>query len=165
VFYVFLVDVNVESQEVIQQEIRARRIVIVNDAGQEVVELSTNDENNGGVIIYNKNGNLVAKMGVSEDGGGVGINYKNGISAVYMGISEEGGAVAVYNKVGTLVVGMGVSEDGGGVAVVGNKVGTPVAAIVGNKVGTPVAAMMGNENDNGEIEVFNKSGEIIGTLP
>jgi hypothetical protein len=37
--------------------------------------------------------------------------------------------------------------------------------IVGNKDGNLVAAMMGNENDNGVIEVYNKSGEIIGNLP
>ena len=43
VFYVFLVDGNVESQVAIQEEIRAKRIVIVNDAGQEVIKLLTND--------------------------------------------------------------------------------------------------------------------------
>jgi hypothetical protein len=37
VFYVFLVDGNVESKVAIQEEIRARHIVIVNDAGREVV--------------------------------------------------------------------------------------------------------------------------------
>ena len=40
VFYVFLVDNNAESQVAIQEEIRARSIVIVNDVGQEVVLLS-----------------------------------------------------------------------------------------------------------------------------
>lgn len=44
VFYVFLVDGNVESQVAIQEEILARRIAIVNDAGQEVVLLSTSGE-------------------------------------------------------------------------------------------------------------------------
>lgn len=33
-FYVFLVDGNVESKVAIQEEIRARRIVIVNDEGR-----------------------------------------------------------------------------------------------------------------------------------
>ena len=47
VFYVFLVDGNVESKVAIQKEIRARSVVIVNDAGQGVIRLS-NDENNGG---------------------------------------------------------------------------------------------------------------------
>jgi len=53
VFYVFLVDNKVESKVAIQEEIKARRIAIVNDAGQEVVKLLTNDEDNGVVQIYN----------------------------------------------------------------------------------------------------------------
>jgi len=84
-FYVFLVDGNVESKVAIQEEIRARRIVIVNDAGQEVVKLLTNDEDNGvvqihnGVVqIYNKNGTLVAEMRVSKnDNGEILVGNKN----------------------------------------------------------------------------------------
>ena len=38
--YVFLIDGNVESKVSIQEEIRARRIVIVNDEGLPVVVLS-----------------------------------------------------------------------------------------------------------------------------
>jgi hypothetical protein len=85
VFYVFLVDGNVESKVAIQEEIRARRIVIVNDAGQEVVRLLTNDEDNGvvqihnGVVqIYNKDGTLVAEMRVSKnDNGEILVGNKN----------------------------------------------------------------------------------------
>jgi len=84
-FYVFLVDGNVESRVAIQEEIRARRIVIVNDAGQEVVKLLTNDEDNGvvqihnGVVqIYNKDGTLVAEMRVSKyDNGEILVGNKN----------------------------------------------------------------------------------------
>jgi len=84
-FYVFLVDGNVESKVAIQEEIRARRIVIVNDTGQEVVKLLTNDEDNGvvqihnGVVqIYNKNGTLVAEMRVSKnDNGEILVGNKN----------------------------------------------------------------------------------------
>ena len=54
VFYVFLVDGNVESKVAIQEEIKARCIAIVNDTGREVVKLSTNDEDNGVVQIYKK---------------------------------------------------------------------------------------------------------------
>ena len=39
VFYVFLVDSKIESKEAIQEEIRVRSIIIVNDTGQEVVKL------------------------------------------------------------------------------------------------------------------------------
>ena len=85
VFYVFLVDDNVESKVVIQEEIRARRIVIVNDEGREVVKLLTNDEDNGvvqiynGVVqIYNKDGTLVAEMRVSKnDNGEILVGNKN----------------------------------------------------------------------------------------
>jgi len=75
VFYVFLVDENVERKVTIQKEIKARRIAIVNDAGREVVKLSTNDEGNGVVLIhngvvriFNKEGSLVAETRVSKEG-------------------------------------------------------------------------------------------------
>ena len=85
VFYVFLVDGNVESKVAIQEEIKARRIAIVNDAGREVVKLLTNDEDNGvvqiynGVVqIYNKDGTLVAEMRVSKnDNGEILVGNKN----------------------------------------------------------------------------------------
>jgi len=78
VFYVFLVDNKVESKEAIQEEIRARRIVIVNDVGKEVVKLLTNDEDNGVVQIYNKDGTLVAEMRVSKnDNGEILVGNKN----------------------------------------------------------------------------------------
>ena len=77
-FYVFLVDGNVESQVAIQEEIRARRISIVNDEGREVVKLLTNDEDNGVVQIYNKDGTLVAEMRVSKnDNGEILVGNKN----------------------------------------------------------------------------------------
>jgi len=78
VFYVFLVGDNVESKVAIQEEIKARRIAIVNDAGQEVVKLLTNDEDNGVVQIYNKDGTLVAEMRVSKnDNGEILVGNKN----------------------------------------------------------------------------------------
>ncbi len=55
VFYVFLVDNNAENQVAIQEEIRTRSILIVNNAGQEVVRLGAN-KNGGLVSVRNKNG-------------------------------------------------------------------------------------------------------------
>jgi hypothetical protein len=153
VFYVFLVDVKVESQEIIQQEIRARRIVIVNDAGQEVVELSTNNENNGLIEIYNKSGNVVAGMIVSEYGGTMNVLNKDGKIVTLMGVNGEGdGAMNVYNKDGKTTAVIAASKDGGRVFIV-------------NQDGNAVAGMIANENDNGEIVVWNKSGKRIGSLP
>ena len=78
VFYVFLLDGNVESKVAIQEEIRARRIAIVNDVGREVVRLKTNDEDNGVVQIFNKDGSLVAEMRVSKnDSGEILVANKN----------------------------------------------------------------------------------------
>ncbi len=77
-FYVFLVGGNVESKVAIQEEIKARRIAIVNDEGREVVRLSTNDEDNGVVQIFNKDGSLVAEMRVSKnDAGEIVVGNKN----------------------------------------------------------------------------------------
>ena len=63
IFYVFLIDNKVESQVAIQEEIRARRIVIVNDEGQPVVVLWA-DKNGGKISILNKVGTSLVSMGV-----------------------------------------------------------------------------------------------------
>ncbi len=118
IFYVFLVDGNVESQVAIQEEIRARSIIIVNDEGQEVIKLLTNDENNGGVIIYNKDGTPVVKMIASESGGMMGVSNKDGNPVALMGASEYGGEISVKsNKGGKAVAFMTVYKDDGVIAV------------------------------------------------
>jgi len=68
VFYVFLVDGNVESRVAIQEEILARRIAIVNDAGQEVVGLWAN-EDGGVMVVNNKDGKSVALISAARYGG------------------------------------------------------------------------------------------------
>ena len=107
VFYVFLVDGNVESQVAIQQEIRAKRMVIVNDVGQEVVELFSNNGDNGAITINNKNGTPAAFMEINKYSGGgvVGIYNKNGNNSVTMAVSgnyNDNGVIFFYNKYGKL---------------------------------------------------------------
>ena len=80
VFYVFLVDGNVESKVVIQEEIRARSISIVNDTGQVVVNLYAN-----------------------EDGGVIFISNKAGARVALMAAYEHDGMISVYNKQGDLI--------------------------------------------------------------
>lgn len=153
VCYVFLVDGNVESKEIIQEEIRARRIVIVNDAGQEVVELSINVENNGLIVIYNKSGNIVSCMLGDVDGGLMSVFNKDRETVTMMGINGEGGGMmSVCNKDGNTDVVVRSTEYGGMMAVI-------------NKNGKVVAGMTANEKDNGEIGIWNKSGKRIGSLP
>lgn len=77
VFYVFLIDSKVESKVAIQEEIRARSISIINDAGQEVISLCT-IEDGGAIIIANKAGTFVATMGAPEDYGIIAVLNKHG---------------------------------------------------------------------------------------
>ena len=130
VFYVFLVDGNVESQVVIQEEIRARRIVIVNDAGQEVVELSTNVENNGLVVIYNKSGNRVALIGNNIlQGGVISIYNKDGTTDANMISSAYGGLMSIFNIYGNRVAGIGANKNDNGEIRVFNKSGEIIGTL------------------------------------
>ena len=181
VFCVFLVDGNVESQVAIQKDIRARRIVIVNDAGQEVVWLFANEDGNGVIGVCNKDGTTAAGIGASESGGtmeiyndegqkvvmlcadsrtegGGRVDIFNGdgtsgafMSAVRLWAYEGGGGITVYNKDGTIVASMRAISSGGGITFL-NKAGAIVASI-------------GACKDGGEVVVCNKHGKVIGSLP
>ena len=104
-FYVFLVDGNVESKVFIQEEIKARRIVIVNDEGREVVLLSASGESDGAIIIYNKDGAPVVIMRTTEYGNGdIVINNKDGASVAGMGADEnDNGSIGIFNKSGEII--------------------------------------------------------------
>jgi hypothetical protein len=128
VFYVFLIDGNVESKVAIQEEIRARSISIVNAEGQEVINLCANKASGGIISIYNKDGTLGATMIADENGGMIGITNKAGNSVVVMGALEDGGRVEIDNKAGTSVIYMGVYKDNGLIEVY-NKYGKMVGSL------------------------------------
>ncbi len=152
VFYVFLVDGNVESQVAIQEEIRARSIVIVNDAGQEVLSLCAL-ETGGTILIADKAGTPITIIGINKEGNGlIGIANKAGTPGVTMKVDENGGRVSIMNKDGTCVAYMSVNEYDGGEISIANKDGTFVA-------------FMGAPEDDGIIGVLNKHGKRIGSLP
>ena len=102
VFYVFFVDGNVESKAAIQEEIRARSIVIVNDAGQGVVKLWVY-EGGGGITVHNKDGNIVASMRAISSGGGITFLNKDGNIVADIGSCKYGGEVVVCNKHGEVI--------------------------------------------------------------
>lgn len=177
-FYVFLVDGNVESQVAIQEEIRAKRIVIVNNEGQEVVSLFPTTSG-GAMEIYNKDGETVVGMGVNEYGNGVmGFFNKAGIRFVDIGALENGGGIRIKNKAGTVVAIMEANESLNGAGVIGvfNKAGIDVVNISTsiddsggilfyNKTGDCLAFMGAYENKNGTISLFDKYGKLIGSIP
>jgi len=113
-FHVFLADNQVESQVAIQEEVRAKKIVVVNDEGNEVLSLSFGYE--GGLIeAFNKNGDRGAVMGAGNNGGAVAI-FREGVigAAMAMAIAaDEGGAVETYNAEGFVGTAMGSGANGG----------------------------------------------------
>jgi len=176
VFYVFLQDSNVESQVAIQEEIRAKSILIVNDVGKEVVVLFADKDGNGVIEIFNKFGNIVAGIGVNVyDSGAMGFFNKTGINDVNIFASEQGGEIVINNKDGKAVIGMGSNEYGGVMSCYGNEEGTGSASLlvgangggmtVSNKDGNLVALMAVYNNDNGTISLFDKYGKLIASLP
>ena len=66
--------------------------------------------------------------------------------------AKYGGTLSIANKEGKFVAGMGDSKYGG-------------MMVIFNKDSNLVAIVRNNEKDNGEIEVFNKSGKVIVSLP
>jgi len=152
VFYVFLIDVNVESKVAIQEEIRAKSISIMNNAGQEVVSLCT-IEDGGAIFVANKAGTPITIIGINKDGSGLmGIANKAGTPGVSMKVDENGGRVDITNKAGTSVAYMSANKYDGGEMGIANKAGTFVA-------------FMGAPEDDGIIGVLNKHGKVIDTLP
>ena len=102
VFYVFLIDGNVEGQVAIQEEIMARQISIVNDEGQRIVELWAY-KGGGGITVYNKDGTLVASMRAISSGGGITLLTKAGTIAADIGACKDGGEVVVCNNHGEVI--------------------------------------------------------------
>ena len=105
VFYVFLVDNKVESQVAIQEEIRARRIIIVNDEGQEVIMLCADSRTGGGgrVDILNGNGTSGLFMSAGKKGGGIGVKDKYGNLVISMFAVEDTGTIAVCDRDGKVI--------------------------------------------------------------
>ena len=134
VFYVFLVDGNVESQVAIQEEIRARSIAIVNGEEQAVVKLFAVKDGNGVITIYNYNKDgrrLAAEIESTEDGGAIYIRNEDGTPAVGVRASEYGdGKILVWNRTGqTFTAGIGATEDGDGVIFVCNRHGDIIGGL------------------------------------
>jgi hypothetical protein len=155
IFYVFLVDNNVESQVFIQEEIKARSIVIVNDAGQKVIILGPSQDGDGLIGIADKAGNPVVVMKAEEDGGTMEIYNDEGREVVLLSAdsrTEGGGRVDVFNGDGTFGALMCGGIYGGGI-------------IINNRYGN-VSTFIGADKDGkGEIVVCNRDGKVIGSLP
>ncbi len=176
-FHLFLVDSKVESQVTVQEEIRAKRISIVNDAGKEVVWLGASKKGDGGLFIRNKDGASVVNTLVSESGGGtVTVSNKTGYPIVTMITDEKGdGGVFIRNQDDSYSVGMSVGKTSGGVLIY-HKTEYPIIVInasdeeggfigISDNIGNAIVGIGENDKGNGEIAVFNKNGKVLGSIP
>ncbi len=176
-FHLFLVDEKVESQVTVQEEIRTKRISIVNDAGKEVIWLGASKKGDGGIFIRNKDDASVVNMLVSESGGGtITVSNKTGYPIVTMITDEKGdGGVFIRNQDDSYSVGMSVSKTSGGVLIY-HKTEYPIIVInasdkeggfigISDIIGNAIVGIGENDKGNGEIAVFNKNGKVLGSIP
>ena len=81
------------------QEIRARKIVIVDEKGKEMVHLLTGVH--GGVLnLFNSDGFPVVRAGASDKGGKIALADPKGEQYLQLTSEETGGEVSVSDKKG-----------------------------------------------------------------
>jgi hypothetical protein len=139
-FHVFMVDDKAESQVAIQEEIRARRISIVNDKGREVIGIRTTPENGGAIAIYDQNGSIELVMAsssivtfnkngrggitmtTSDEGGSISIDDKKGVTGIKIFVGNESSLITTYDKNGVMGTLIGtVNSKGGGLVIFDEK--------------------------------------------
>lgn len=74
IFYVFLVNGNIESKDAIQEEIRVKNLIIMDNEGRQAIKLTTN-KNGGAIRVYNKAGKDPIGIAIDDDGFGMIIIY------------------------------------------------------------------------------------------
>jgi translation initiation factor IF-1 len=172
IFHVFLVDERVESQPSFSEEIRTKKITIVNNEGAGVIELYSYSA--GGVILVkNKRDVESVTIGTAVGGGGnISVKKEDGTVVAIMGVTNIGGGkVSVKNEKGNEVAGMAPNTDGDGRIWINNRdsvevsfVGTNVngSGLIGtsNKDGV-LGTILANTNNCGIIQTFNKNGHEL----
>ena len=78
---------------------RARHIFVMNDAGDNVVNLSANDDGDGLVWTQSAKGKELVKLNSNDNGGLVNVHNKTGEPVAQMTADEYGnGVVGAYNR-------------------------------------------------------------------
>ena len=106
--------ISANEDDAIPDVIKARKVMVVNLAGKEVVSMETGAGGNGVLRVFNKAGQEAARMNANENGGLIGILNKDGQAVAKMLTVESGGVITVYNNNGQAAAGIGAREDGGG---------------------------------------------------
>ena len=67
VFYVFLVNSNVESKDTIYEEIKVKNLIVVDSLGREAIRLTTNT-NGGTIYFFDKAGKNPIGLSINDSG-------------------------------------------------------------------------------------------------
>ncbi len=91
----------ITAMEGVSEEIRAKRFVVVNELGREMVVLDSSREG-GGLVVLNNEGMPVGALGAGAAGGGVfGLWNPRGDERISMGsTTQDHGGIWVYDRNG-----------------------------------------------------------------
>lgn len=144
------------TEEVID-EIVARKIIVVNNAGNPFVIMdAAADSDRGGVSLINAAGEKVVAMEVFRNGaGGFVLNTKEGKRAFWVSSSGGGSGLSMFNEEDTITVSItGNDLEGGRIRTY-------------NDAGKILTAIGAGEDGNGVVKTYNKVGfqKVTGRLP
>ncbi len=108
----------------IVDEIRCRRLVVVNEDGETVTKIVPTLDGDGTIAINNKDGEVLVNIAptVETSDGSIQTYNKDGKVLVTIGTTETSdGFIRTYNKDGELVAGIGSDGYGGHMAIWNNK--------------------------------------------
>ncbi len=147
-------DAQEKADTPIVDEIRCRRLVVVNEDGETVVDMfSTSDRNDGAIRINNKDGQQlvgITSQAVTGDGF-MAIHNRDGILVTKIVPTLDGdGTIAINNKDGEVLVNIAPTvETSDGAIQTYNKDGEVLV-----NIGT-------TETSDGSIRTYNKDGELV----
>jgi hypothetical protein len=153
--------------------IQVSEIQILNDNGQQVGIIGTDEAGDGIVLLGDVSGRPQVALSVDQDGAGLLTAFNiAGAQAVVVGTDAAGdGFLGVGNNAGGLASTMGVGVTGGGFVGVSNAAGTGGATIgvdtlnvgrltISNEAGTDVIEAFA-KGGNGQIDVRTSTGISI----
>ena len=132
------------------EKIVCKELEVVNNTGKVIATIGTDEEENGSLVLSNKNGKTIAHIRGSSDIRDVPISItdkrdNDGKNENKVGF---GGIMSLYNKDGEKVVNIGSNIWGDG------------SMSISNDKGNEIATIMTADDDDGFISVKNRDGKI-----
>ncbi|MBA7692345.1 hypothetical protein ES703_100912 [subsurface metagenome] len=168
-FYIISGQQIIISAENILDKLVVREIFVVNDRGQEVVNISANNGGGGSIWTLNKDGVVGTSMGSVSDGGIITTYNKDGVIGAFITSDDTGGLICTFNKNGAMGSDLAISlfllplflikmgQDG----VIGNMMGSTDIGngiVIFNQKGELLVEIIAGETEHGVINVYDKYG-------